>query len=125
MKKRMFFLALGMVSLSLTVYAQTFGGGGYTGPSLEPVSIADVREAEASTFVIVTGTLIQQNVPGRFVLSEGEDDEKVSIIVHIDSYAWSNLEVDGETEVQIYGILVKTYSSTEIYAERVGLPSEE
>ena len=125
MKKRMFFLALGMVSLSLTVYAQTFDGGGYTGPSIEPLSIADVKEAEASTHIIVTGTLIQQNVPGRYVLSEGEDDEKVSIIVHIDSYAWANLEVDGETEVQIYGILVKTDSSIEIYAERVGLPSDE
>jgi uncharacterized protein YdeI (BOF family) len=126
MKKWTCLAAIGIVALSSALYAQNFGGGGYTGPSIEPVSITDVKEAEPNAYVIVNGIITQQLVPGYFVLTDAEAEEDAdSIFVRIDSYAWANLEVDDATPVQIYGILLKSASNVEILAERVGFPEEE
>jgi uncharacterized protein YdeI (BOF family) len=127
MKKQLCLLAFGIafMAFSSAVYAQGFGGGGYTGPSLEPITIADLAETTPNQYVIVSGLLEQQRVPGRFILAEGEDEEKVSVIVRIGTYEWANLEVDGETTVWVYGIVIKSEAGLEILAERVGLPVEE
>jgi uncharacterized protein YdeI (BOF family) len=126
MKKWICLAAIGIVAFSSALYAESFGGGGYTGPSIEPVSIADVRDAEPNAYVIVNGILTQQNVPGYFVLTDAEAEEDAdSIFVRIDSYAWANQEVDDATPVQIYGIVLKSASNVEVLAIRVGFPEEE
>jgi uncharacterized protein YdeI (BOF family) len=126
MKKGICLAAVGMLVLSSALYAQSFGGGGYAGPSIEPISIADVRDADPNTYVVVTGIITQQNAPGYYVLTDAEAEEDAdTIFVRIDSYAWANLEVDDATPVLIYGIVLKSASSVEILALRVGFPEEE
>jgi uncharacterized protein YdeI (BOF family) len=111
--------------LSSVLYAESFAGGGYTGPSLEAITIADLQETTPNTYVMVSGTISQQRVPGRYVLVDGEGEDQVSVVVRIGPYEWANLEVDDATVVVIYGIVLKSESSTEILAERIGLLEEE
>jgi uncharacterized protein YdeI (BOF family) len=126
MKKQWCLLGLGLVCLSLSsvLYAQSFAGGGYTGPSLEAITIADLADAAPNTYVMVSGTISQQRVPGRYILVDGEGEDQVSVVVRIGSYEWANLEVDDATAVVVYGIVLKSESSTEIFAERIGLLEE-
>ena len=122
MKKLVCFLFVGLVCISVGLFAQNFDGGGYYGPSIEPIGVADLVDAAPNDFIIVTGTLIQQNVPGLFVLEDDyweEGEEPAQVLVRIDSYAWSNLEVDETTPVLIYGIVLKKYMNTEVLALRV------
>jgi uncharacterized protein YdeI (BOF family) len=122
------FLGLAGLSLSSVLYAQSlhFGKGGYSGPSLEPITIADLADVAPNDFVIVSGTIIQQRVPGRYVLADGEGEDQVSVVVRIGPYEWGNIEVDDATSVMVYGTVLKSpQSAIEILAERVGLPEEE
>jgi uncharacterized protein YdeI (BOF family) len=125
MKKLVCFLVVGIALVSMSLFAQTFDGGAYGGPVLEPITIADLPTQEANAYVIVSGVLALQRLPGgRYVLVDGEGEEQVSVVVRADSLAWSNLEVDGETPVLVYGIVLKSDSSIEILAERIGFPAE-
>jgi uncharacterized protein YdeI (BOF family) len=124
MKKLACFLAVGIVSVSMSLFAQTFDGGAYTGAVLEPITIADLPDQPANAYVIVSGVLASQRAPGRYVLVDGEGEEQVSVVVRADSWVWSNLDVDGETPVLVYGIVLKSDSSIEVLAERIGFPAE-
>jgi uncharacterized protein YdeI (BOF family) len=123
------FFALGIVLLALSgaVYAQSFDGGGYSGPSLETITIADLVDVYPNEYVIVYGYLEQQRTPGRFVFADGsvDEDNYVSVIARIDGPAWVNLEIDDSAPVLLYGIVLKSEYSTEILVERVGFPPEE
>lgn len=125
--KKFFSLGLVLLALSGAVYAQSFNGGGYSGPSLETITIADLVDVSPNEYVIVIGYLEQQRTPGRFVFADGtvDDGNYVSVIARIDGPAWVNLEVDDGTAVLLYGIILKSEYGTEILVERVGLPVEE
>jgi uncharacterized protein YdeI (BOF family) len=118
-KKRQYFIIFGFLFLTFSgaLEAQGFGGGGYTGPSLEPITIADLAGASANEYVIVSGILVRQNMPGRFVLVDREIGSAVS--VRIGAYEWANLEVDGETPILVYGVVLKSAFGLEIIAERI------
>ena len=123
MKRTLRLLAFGIVfmAFSTMLHAEAFNGGGYLGPSLEPITIADLADAAPNQFVIVSGILVQQRMPGRFVFVDESDDQS-SVMVRIGAFEWSNLEVDGETPVLVYGIVLKSESSIEILAERIAFP---
>ena len=127
MKKLLCLLIVGLACVSVGLFAQTFDGGGYVGPAIEAIAVADLVDAIPNEFVIVTGTLIQEHVPGLYVLADDnaqEGEEPAQVLVRIGTYAWSNLEIDDTTPVNIYGIVLKKYMNTEILALRVDLAGE-
>ncbi|MDR1786402.1 MAG: hypothetical protein LBR23_08105 [Spirochaetaceae bacterium] len=125
MKKLACLLLVALVSLSMTVVAQSFDGGAYGGAVIEPIGIADLAEQPNGQLVIVSGTFTLQKLPGLLELSEGEDADKVAVDVIVPPYAWVNLEVDDATPVLVYGTVVKSGQAIKVVADRIGLPPEE
>jgi uncharacterized protein YdeI (BOF family) len=125
MKKLVCFLAVAIACLSVSLYAQEFGKGGYTGPSLQPIGVSDLLNTSPNQYVILRGVLEVQRVPDTYVLVNRNGDERWSVVVHADTYSWSNITADGETEVLVYGIVLFSDLSIEIHAIRFDFPEEE
>jgi hypothetical protein len=125
MKKLTCLVLVLAASLSMALFAGSFDGGTYGGATIEPIGIADLADQPNGQLVIVNGTLTLQRLPGLLELSEGEEEEKVSVEVIVPPYAWVNLEVDDGTPVVVYGTVLKSGQATKIVAERIGLPPEE
>jgi uncharacterized protein YdeI (BOF family) len=133
MKKIIFLLAIGMLLFSGFAFAQTaqgantggaqsaddFGKGGYTGPVLASITIDALRDSAPNAFVIVEGFLIQQRVPGTYILANIAQNPTASVLVHINPYFWSNLQIDANTPVLIYGIVNRSELRIEVEASRI------
>ena len=136
MKKTVLFLTIGMLLLSGSVFAQTtqgantntasnqeesdyFAGGGYVGPVLGSITIAGLRDAKPNEFVIVEGYLIQQRVPGTFILADAAKNHLDSVVVRVNPYIWSNLQIKADTPVLIYGIVNRSELRIEIEVTRI------
>jgi uncharacterized protein YdeI (BOF family) len=125
MNKRIILLAAGILLFSVGLYAQDnqdagyFAGGGYSGTVLAPIGIADLLQAEPNEYVIVQGVLVQQRVPGTFVLADSASDLTTSVVVHLNAYDWANLQIDATTPILVYGIVSKSNLSIEIVGDRV------
>ena len=135
MKKSVFFLVIGMLLLSVAAFAQTtqgantqgaqgvnledFARGGYTGPVLRHISIGDLPGAEPNEWVIVQGYLIQQRVPGTFILADNAGDPTISVVVHFKDYDWVNLNIDANTQVLVYGTVNRSELRIEIEGARI------
>ena len=135
MKKVVFFLVIGMLLLSGAAFAQTtqgvspanakstnpdyFAGGGYTGPALGTLTIMDLLDTAPNAFVIVEGYIVQQRVPGTFVLADAAQNAKVSVVVRFNDYGWVNLNVDAKTPVLVYGNVNRSDLRIEIEAARI------
>ncbi|MDR1586015.1 MAG: hypothetical protein LBS57_01020 [Treponema sp.] len=146
MKKQMVFVILGLL-VSAVLFAQTtqdaenarttgaaeydqydqyevqgtqdFGRGGYTGTRLTPIEISDLLSQAPNAYVIVSGYIIGQRVPGTFVLADDPDDPQVSVVVYLNDYFWVNLQIDPSTPVLVYGTASRSDLRTEIIGERV------
>ena len=137
MKKVVFFLVIGML-LSVAVFAQTtqgvnnlgtqnaqgtntedFGRGGYNGPVLAPMAIMDLLQTAPNQHVIVEGFVVQQRVPGTFVLADSASDPSVSVVVRFTSYGWVNLNIAPNTEVLVYGVVNRSDMRIEVEASRI------
>jgi len=146
MKRFVFFLVIGMLLFSGAVFAQTtqgvndqnaqssnnlsaqsaqtvnpdsFAGGGYNGPVLAPMAIQDLLNSTPNQFVIVQGYLVQQRVPGTFVLADAASNPTISVVVRFNPYTWANLSIDPGTPVLIYGIVNRSDLRIEIEASRI------
>jgi len=135
MKKFSFFLLIGMLLLSGAVFAQTtqgadnsgaqsadaqsFAGGGYSGPVLAPITIQDLLNTTPNQFVIVGGYLVQQRVPGTFILADAASNPTISVVVRFNPYSWANLTIDPSTPVLVYGIVNRSDLRIEIEATRI------
>ena len=141
MKKLVFFLVIGMLLLSTAVFAQTtqgantqnaqgtgsenFARGGYDGPVLETVRIEDlltIAPARPNAWVIVEGYLIQQRVPGTFILADAPQNSSISVVVHVNPYFWANLDIAANTPVLVYGTVNFSELRIEIEASRIEIP---
>ena len=140
MKKLGFFLVIGMLLLSVAVFAQTtqgvnnlgsqsaqgvnpedFGRGGFSGPVLTPMGIMDLLNTAPNQFVIVEGYVVQQRVPGTYVLADAPSNPSVSVVVRFNPYGWANLNIDPSTPVLIYGNVNRSDMRIEIEAARIEL----
>ena len=138
MKKLAFFLVIGMLLLSVAAFAQTtqgvnnlnsqnaqgvnpedFGRGGYSGPVLTPMTIEDLLNTAPNQFVIVEGYLVQQRVPGTFILADAPSDYWISVVVRFNNYSWANLNIDPSTPVLIYGNVNRSDMRIEIEGARI------
>ena len=124
MKKLVCLVIVGLACISVGLFAQSFDGGGYTSQSIEPITVADLANAAPNDYIVVCGTLVQQNAPGIFVLTD-DGEEPAEVLVRIDSYAWSNMKIDATIPVVIYGIVLKKYMNTEVLALRVDVAEEQ
>ncbi|MCL2138538.1 MAG: hypothetical protein FWH41_05255 [Treponema sp.] len=140
MKKLVFFLVIGMLIFSGTAFAQTtqgpntgsvegaesaaenFAGGGYVGPLLGILKIEDLANTVPNEFVIVEGFLIQQRVPGNYILADAAEDAAFSVIVHFNPYGWANLDIDASTPVLVFGTVNRSELRIEIEAIRIEIP---
>ena len=140
MKKLAFFLVIGMLLLSVAVFAQTtqgvnnlgsqnaqgvnaedFGRGGFSGPVLTPMGIMDLLNSAPNEFVIVEGYIVQQRVPGTYILADAPSNPGVSVVVRFNPYGWANLSVDPSTPVLVYGNVNRSDMRIEIEAARIEL----
>jgi uncharacterized protein YdeI (BOF family) len=136
MKKVVIFLVIGILLVSGAVFAQTtqaasnpnqqqdtqnedFARGGYSGPSLAILAIGDLADTAPNEFVIVEGYLIQQRIPGTFILADSPKDPTATVIVRFNSYSWSNLTITAETPVLIYGTVNRSELRIEIEGTRI------
>jgi uncharacterized protein YdeI (BOF family) len=134
MKRVVIFLVIGMLLLSGAVFAQTtqaasnpdlqgtgmeFAGGGYIGPSLAIIAIGDLMNTVPNEWVIVKGYLIQERVPGTYVLADTPNNPAVSVIVHFTSYGWANLNITADTPVLVYGTANRSELRIEIEGVRI------
>ena len=133
MRKHVFVLIIGLLLVAAALSAQTtqgaganvqmdgeaFAGGGYTGTVLAPITIADLQTAVPNAYVIVTGYIIQQRVPGTYVLADDPNTPTISVVIRFTRYGWANLEIDAATPVWVYGVVSKSDLRTEVDADRV------
>ena len=136
MKIKMTFLVIGLLLVSAALFAQggngaqngpgtlDFGRGGYVGNMLEPITIEDLKEAAPNAYVIVSGYLVRQRVPGIFVLADEAEDYTISVVVNLSDYNWANLKIDASTPVLVYGVVSKSDLSTVLMGERVEVVAE-
>ena len=134
MKKFVLLLAIGMLLISGMAFAQTtqgantanksqdgdnFGRGGYSGPVLGSITIDALKDAARNEFVIVEGYIIQQRVPGSYILANAPKDPEFSVLIHLNPYFWSNLQIDANTAVLVYGTVNRSELRIEIEATRI------
>ena len=133
MKKIVFFLAIGALLFPAALFAQStqgasnaqstnpdyFAGGGYLGPVLGITSINDLAMAAPNAFVIVEGYVIQQRVPGTYILANAAQDPSASVVIHLNPYFWANLQVDANTPVLVYAIVNRSELRIELEATRI------
>ncbi|MCL2320045.1 MAG: hypothetical protein FWC45_08165, partial [Treponema sp.] len=72
-----------------------------------------------NAFVIVEGYLVQQRVPGSFVLADSPSNPTISVVVRFNPYTWANLNIDPNTPVLVYGTVNRSDLRIEIEAVRV------
>ena len=137
MKKLVFFLVIGMLLLSGAAFAQaddsadtagakgaeskaeSFAGGGYVGPVLGILTIQDLPNTVPNEFVIVEGYLVQQRVPGTYILGDAAENPSVSVVVRFNPYGWANLNIDASKKVLVHGIVNRSELRVEIEATRI------
>ena len=98
---------------------EDFARGGYTGPVLAPITIADLADTEPNEWVIVEGFLVQQRVPGIYILADAVEDYENSVVVHINPSFWVNLDIAGDTPLRVFGTVNRSELRIEIETVRI------
>jgi len=134
MRKHVFILVIGLLLVAGALSAQTtqgagtaenaqmtesFAGGGYSGGVLAPIDILDLLNEAPNAYVIVRGYIIQQRVPGTYILADKKENPSISVVVYFTRYGWANLEINAETPVLVYGVVSRSDMRIEIAADRV------
>ena len=129
MKSKVFLLMIGLLLVSVALFAQTqeqnasgtldFGRGGYTGNLLTPITIEELLSQAPNAYVIVSGYLVRQRVPGTFVLADAAENYSLSVVVYLSDYNWANLEIDASTPVLVYGVASTSDLRIVIMGERI------
>ena len=118
--KKITLLVIAMLLVSVGAFAQQdFGKGGYAGPVLEPILVQDLMTATPNQHVIVEGFVIQERVPGMYILADDFDAPEFTVLVKFNPYVWVNLEITDDTPVLVYGIVNRSEMRIEIEAYRI------
>ena len=102
--------AVSGIALSNNVLAEQKGGG-FTGPSVEVITVEQAKDLKDDTFVILRGN-IKQNI---YVFT----DNTGSVNIEIDEDEWNGLEVGPEDTVEIRGEVDKGWTTLEIDVDRI------
>ena len=139
MKKCVVFLTIGILLFSGALFAQTtqgastsgsrnqsdesdyFAGGGYDGPILGIIAIQDLLNTAPNEFVKVEGYLLQQRVPGTYILGDAAQNPVYTVVIRLDPYFWANLDIDPDTPVIVYGVVNRSEMRIEIEGTRIDI----
>lgn len=96
-------------------YAQNQNTGGFTGPSLNQISVAEVKQLSDDAHVKLVGKIEKHLGGDDYQFSDGTD----SVIVEIDHDVWRGLTVGPEDTVEIYGEVDKDFFEFKIDVDKI------
>jgi len=111
MNKLSFTICL-LIFVFSTVYAQQ---GGFTGPSIGAVTVAEALTFRDDTPVILRGKIERFIGNERYIFSDGTG----SITIEIDNRVWGSLTVDENDLIEIYGEIERDFRRIEIDVDTV------
>ncbi|MDR1165089.1 MAG: YgiW/YdeI family stress tolerance OB fold protein [Deltaproteobacteria bacterium] len=91
--------------------------GGFTGPGLSAVTVAQALKLSDDSFVILRGNIVQHLGKDRYLFR----DDSGEIIIDIDNHKWNGLSVGPENAVEIQGEIDKDWGSLEVDVDRIAL----
>jgi uncharacterized protein (TIGR00156 family) len=89
----------------LTVYAQ-----GYTGPGLDPITVAEAKNLRDDSPVVLRGRIERFLGDEKYLFS----DDSGTVTVEIDNRLWTGLSVSQNDTVEISGEVDKDFRGIEI-----------
>jgi uncharacterized protein (TIGR00156 family) len=104
-KKQLGFLVVLLTLIGLTVYAQ-----GYTGPGLDPITVAEAKNLRDDSPVILTGKIERFLGDEKYLFS----DSTGTITIEIDNRLWNGISVNQNDTVEISGEVDKDFRGVEI-----------
>lgn len=110
-------LALSITLSSSALAAGLQPAGGFRGPGVEPVTIAQALELKDDTAVIINGQIEKSLGDEKYLFK----DSTGSVTIEIDDEDWRGLTVTPEDTITIYGEVDKELFKTEIDVDHVTL----
>jgi uncharacterized protein (TIGR00156 family) len=89
----------------LTIYAQ-----GYTGPGLEPITVAEAKNLRDDSPVVLRGRIERFLGDEKYLFSDGSG----TVTIEIDNRLWVGLSVNQDDMVEISGEVDKDFRGIEI-----------
>lgn len=111
--------AISCLALSGNVSAQE-NAGGYTGPSVEVISVDQAKGMSDDTFVVLRGNISQNIGEETYIFT----DASGNINVEIDDEIWNGTKVGAADMVEIRGEVDKGWSSVEIDVQQLNKISQ-
>jgi uncharacterized protein (TIGR00156 family) len=119
MRKNFVFVVFAVFMLTAfvcTAGADSWNGGGYTGPSSISVKKAkEVKNMSHDTNVVLEGRIESYLGNEKYLLNDGSD----TIILEIDNDVWNGLEVGPDDIVIVYGEVDRKFQRLEVEVERI------
>ncbi len=103
------------LSLSANAFAQNNMGGGYTGPSVAAVSVAEALKLSDDAPVVMVGK-IEKGLGGEKYLF---NDGTATVTIEIDDDDWRGLQVGENDTVEIRGEVDKDFMNFEIDVDSI------
>lgn len=118
MKKRMLAVlaAVSCLALSSQTFAKDTGNkGGFSGPSVEIITVENAKGMEDDTFVILRGNITKSLGDDMYIFTDGTG----TINIEIDEDEWNGVTVGPEDVVEIRGEIDKGWASIEIDVDQI------
>lgn len=110
----------GLTALAMSGAALAQNAGGFTGPSVEIITVEQAKGLSDDTFVILRGNIQKKIGDEIYVFSDGTG----TINIEIDDEDWNGLTVGPDEVVEIQGEIDKGWSSVEIDVDTVSKPQK-
>ncbi len=107
--------AVSCFAVSSNGYTKSNNGGGFTGPSVEIITVEQAKGMSDDTFVILQGN-IKQNIGDELYVFT---DASGSINIEIDDDDWNGVSVGPDDLVEIRGEIDKGWTTLEIDVDQV------
>lgn len=100
------------------IYAYNQKNGGFSGPSISQISVAEAKKMSDDTHVKLIGKIEKHLGSENYLFTDATD----SVIVEIDHDVWRGLEVSPDDTVIIYGEIDKNFFDFKIEADKILKP---
>ena len=116
MKKTLAVSALALLlGISGQAVAQTKSQGGYTGPTIDAVTVVEAQKLSDDAPVVLVGKITKNLGGEKYIFTDSTGD----ITIEIDNEDWNGLNVGPEDIVEIRGEVDKDFTSFEIDVDTV------
>ena len=92
-----------IIALTLTLFAANSAfatsTGGFEGPGLAPVSVAEAKKLRDDTNVVMIGNIVKSIGDEKYEFTDGTD----VIIVEIDNDLWNGVKITPNDKIEIQG----------------------